>query len=463
MLTRTVLLLALAAVSAGAQRTQDIPQRVEEPNRQQESIEQSRRASEQGRKEREAAGEDITYEQVLSDPDNIELNYQFARSQVRKGNMRSAAATLERVLMVNPDLPKIRLFYAVVLFRLDNLDDAQRELDTLKAQKMPESLRSELNSYLAQIRSRRMRTRYNVLLGLGVDYDTNKNAAPLHDLRLFFGAPVRLDKKSVAQADETETYLGSLGFTHDLGYQAGHNIYGSYNYYRAEAEHQKILNLQSHSVELGFVYKTPKVDYTVDFEGSHVLLAQTSFLRQRGGRLHMDFKASPRLVPFLEAAHTYQRYNKTAVVPAADDRNGDKIEGTGGLRYVLTPTMSVLGSYSRVQQGAVNNVFALARDSFNLSHTWLLGKGTFLLTTGNVSLDRYVRPDRVVSVVPRVDNTYRARTTYGFPLDAIFRSKIVEDFVMTWSYEYYHASSTLLNYTYDDNKASMLLTYKWEH
>ena len=72
-------------------------------------------------------GEPVSYADVLRDPDNVGLNFRFARQQVRRGDVKGSAATLERILLVNPSLAQVRLFYAVVLFRLENLNESQRE------------------------------------------------------------------------------------------------------------------------------------------------------------------------------------------------------------------------------------------------------------------------------------------------------------------------------------------------
>jgi Flp pilus assembly protein TadD len=73
------------------------------------------------------SGPPVTYADVLRDPDNIELNLRFARTRVNEGNVRGAAATLERILLIDPDLAQVRLFYGVVLYRLENLDEAEKE------------------------------------------------------------------------------------------------------------------------------------------------------------------------------------------------------------------------------------------------------------------------------------------------------------------------------------------------
>ena len=62
-------------------------------------------------------GPPVTYQQVLADPDNIDLNIRYALTQIRDGNVRGAGATLERILLIRPDLASVRVLFAIVLFR----------------------------------------------------------------------------------------------------------------------------------------------------------------------------------------------------------------------------------------------------------------------------------------------------------------------------------------------------------
>jgi len=75
----------------------------------------------------EGAG-DITFQDVLDDPDNLGLNFRYAKAQIDSGNLTGAVATLERMLLIDPDLAEIRVYYGLVLFRLDSLGEAERQL-----------------------------------------------------------------------------------------------------------------------------------------------------------------------------------------------------------------------------------------------------------------------------------------------------------------------------------------------
>lgn len=50
---------------------------------------------------------DVTYEQVLKNPDNPALNAAYARGQIKRGDLLGASTTLERILLVHRLIQKI--------------------------------------------------------------------------------------------------------------------------------------------------------------------------------------------------------------------------------------------------------------------------------------------------------------------------------------------------------------------
>ena len=168
-------------------------------------------------------GTPVAYEDVLRDPDNVELNFRYARTLVRQGELRGAAATLERILLVDPDLAQVRLFYAVVLFRLDIIDEAEREFRAVAALDIPADARAEIEAYIERIALARRATRYTATLSAGAHYDTNRAASPRGETRLFFDIPI-----PVGDEEDDVGFLGidSFRVDHDLGFQDRHELFG---------------------------------------------------------------------------------------------------------------------------------------------------------------------------------------------------------------------------------------------
>ena len=135
------------------------------------------KAAQKAQKREILEGAHVSFEEVLKNPDDVELNFQFAKQQVAENDMLGAASTLERILIANPKLDQIRLFYLVVLFRLDNMTGAQQEIEILKTRSLTGDLQAELKRYEKEIKKRKRSTHLSISESVGMGLNTNRNAS----------------------------------------------------------------------------------------------------------------------------------------------------------------------------------------------------------------------------------------------------------------------------------------------
>lgn len=458
-------LLALATVLsllAPPARAQDVDteeelQRPQEAaEEQQESVEAAEEAEE--RRATEAAPE-IGYDDILKDPDNIELNYKYAQSLIQKGELRGAAATLERILMVDPALPRVRLLYGVVLYRLDSLREAQRELETLSALEMPDSLREELDEYLARIKRRLRKLNISSRFGLGFQYDSNRNAAPNAGRRLFGGVPVVLTTGR-KEDDQSLIALANIAMTYDPGSQAGHTLDLDYTFYRAEQTEIDLLDFEAHTWKAGATLKSAYGDISPAAVLGYIELDNIQYLRTRGAQLGWERAINPKLSLHAALRSEFQEFVNTTSVPVADERTGQETSAALGGHYVVAPTQRLGFRFLFGDKDARRRYNAYRRKSMSGSHQWLLGKGRFLLTSLTVSVDDYDDADVAISRLVRTDTSTRLGSTFGMPLGMLARP--LKDLIWTLTYEYFNSSSNIINYDYDNHRANMMFTYKFD-
>ncbi|MBI5239191.1 MAG: tetratricopeptide repeat protein [Elusimicrobia bacterium] len=453
MILHSFTLVCLLALPAALQ-AQDIDKDIQKPAREETEQQRSSRLAAEAAK-REAPGEDVAYEAVLADPDNVQLNYRYARAQVRRGDVKGAAATLERILLVDPKQTEIRLFYAIVLYRLDNMIEARRELDALKKLSLPPPLAEEAAKYAKAVESRSKRTHLNATAGLGFEYDTNRNAAPN---RALFGGT---DITPAQRRDDTSLiFLGSIGAKRDLPFQAVPEVFGSFTYYQAEQTLSKTLNLKAYSVAGGTVYRRGRAKLTPTALFDHVQLAQSTFLKNRGGELRLDYRFSPAASLFCSVKDVYQDFMATREVASAPERNGVQVDVALGGERILGPTMKAGIMLGRGFKNAAQAYWGYDRTTLGLNHSWLLGRGMFLLSSFNVNEDHYKQADTAIGGGYRKDTTMRAAGTLGAPLGLLHPK--LKDLLWTLTYEYYHALSNVPNYAYTNNKLATMITYRWE-
>lgn len=408
----------------------------------------------------------VTYEDILKDPDNIQLNFRYAQDQIAKGELLGSSATLERILLVNPNLADVRLLYAVVLYRLDSLNEAQKQLDLLKGVPMPDKIKSEVAQYQKKIKSRKRRTHFGLRESIGWGYDTNRNASPHSKQQLSFGVPLDVQGTNVRRGDTHFINVTTVDVNHDLGFQAGHSVFGSFTYFLQDQTNVNSLDLGSFQYELGGTYKSKWFDFTPSFFASHIFLSSENFLRSQGGNFLFERDFTKKLNGFYNFRLERQDYMDITENTTSHDRKGPQIDNLWGLNYVLLPTMRWSSSVGYAHKFAKQDYNAYDRVSLNNTHTWIWPKGQFVINAVNAYFDRYDVPDFSIVARHRHDKSIRYRATYGAPLETLLIGKVLpkpfKDIVFTISYEYYHALSNLTNYTYTNNKIEGLITKRLE-
>jgi tetratricopeptide (TPR) repeat protein len=296
-------------------------------------------ARERSRRLLDSDGPDIRYADVLADPDNAELNYRFAQQQIRRGDLKGAVSTLDRILVAYPDLHRVRLLYASVLLRLDALPEAEREFRTLLAADIAPAARAEITDALAQIERRRNRTRWTASTSIGVQYDTNRDSAPRSKTRLFADVPLAVGH---AKPDAAALAGGSLRVGHALGAADDREIYATVSGSYAFQNRQHQFDLAAWSFESGVIVRGDLADITAGLVVSHAALKNSQLLRAAGLKLRAEKQWQESVQVYAEAMLQYQNFdqihrtaNGAEIAPTADELTGARGSGAWG---ELAPT-----------------------------------------------------------------------------------------------------------------------------
>ena len=74
----------------------------------------------------------ITYIQILQNPNDLDLNLKYAQQQGKMGNYKQTISTLERLNMIYPDNVEIKLYLLSVLVQIDSPEKAKTIIDEMK-------------------------------------------------------------------------------------------------------------------------------------------------------------------------------------------------------------------------------------------------------------------------------------------------------------------------------------------
>lgn len=162
------------------------------------------------------------FEQMLRNPNDLDATFAYADVAAKLGDNEAAIGALERMLLFNPNLPRVDLELGALFFRLGSFDAAQTYFEKALAANPPPDVKERVETYLAQIAQQQSPEHFSGLLFVGAQYQSDANVAPGSSLinTLLLG-PVTLQNQFVKQADENIFGTATLLYSHDFGNQSG--------------------------------------------------------------------------------------------------------------------------------------------------------------------------------------------------------------------------------------------------
>ena len=402
----------------------------------------------------------ISYSDILKDPDNLALNLSYARQQIDDGDVKGASATFERVLLLYPNDEATRLLYAVVLFRLDNPDEARRELMRIEKSQSP-AIRKQAKKYLSQVNLQDSRTRFTLNLTAGGQIDTNPSANPTSERVLI------ADVESTADGIDTDqSVLGvaSLSMVHDLGFQAGHKVFAKASTAAIEQIEEDSLDIEATSGELGGILNWGRLSFRPTGLISTVRLADEQYQLEYGGKFAVSAKLSEQTNVTAEVIGTYQDFDSISVSTSASLQSGMSYVGKLSVSTILSPAQRLSFGYQHTEKLGSVDYYKYSYDQLYLTHLWSFSNGMFVASSIKGGSKRYEGPDTLVSSKTRDDTNIRLRSTFGTPINSVLPDllsfEIFDPFQVLFSAEYYKSESNLTNYTYDNLRGQALLNMR---
>ncbi len=408
----------------------------------------------------------VTYDQVFADPDNIELSYLYAISQIRKSDLLGASATLDRLILLAPKEPNIRALRAIVLYRLDNLREAQKEFADLLTLELNPDLRRGIERYAAELDRRDQKTRMTLLTSVGYQYDTNRAGVPdSGQVRTFLG---NFDLTGDGKKEDDHSLTGMVRFEieHDLPTQGRNTLFASLTAYGADQfqlDDFDTIDLTAQAggrFEFGAVFLTPTLTY------DHLFLGGDSYIDSIGGSLRADMRINDPVNLWLRGDINWVDYSNTTLYPAGDLQSGGDVGITVGADFYIGTDHRLTVSATHHGYNSDSEWESYVGERLNINHTWLIGGGAYLMTDLFGEYDNYDMADPITGATKRDDWIYRARMTLGVPVQTLFGADkwpaALDGLTVAAYGEYYRTDSNITNYEYDNVRAGLTISKRWE-
>src|SRR3984885_10419331 len=107
------------------------------------------------------------FQQMLRDPSNLDVTFAYADVSAQLGDNEAAVAALERMLLFNPNLPRVDLELGVLYFRMGSFEAAQTYFDKAKSFNPPQEVTARVDEYLAKIHTAEQVNQFTVFFFMG--------------------------------------------------------------------------------------------------------------------------------------------------------------------------------------------------------------------------------------------------------------------------------------------------------
>lgn len=277
--------VAFALLCAGPAElaAQGVPERI--PKAQVAAIQAAASEGEEAREELRRRY-DALFQVMLNDPRNLDAMFEFAQLATRLGEYEPAISTLERMLIFNPDLPRVRLELGALYYRIGAYSVAESYFAQLAEDPdVPEGVRQRVAEFREEIAQRSARSRLSGRVNVGLRYQTNANGGPADATVRALGLAAELDERFTAQPDYNWFASAVARHTYDLNTRSGSWLESTGQFYLSRQFEQE-------QVDLVFLELTsgPRLALTEDgMRGPTIRpYATHSYVQFDGDRLYVE-------------------------------------------------------------------------------------------------------------------------------------------------------------------------------
>jgi tetratricopeptide (TPR) repeat protein len=356
--------------------------------------------------------EDILFEKVYNDPGNIKLNFELARLQLKVGNIKGAAATLERILARFENETTAQLLLARINRQLGNPTEANRLYQAIiNNTNAPETNINQARQELASAKSPEDLWSFSGYVSMGGGLKSDARGVSDHNQVLL--QDVIYQTTTNSKSEKYRLATASFNAVRKLDPESNNNLIANLTVTDRTYDFYPEGKTTSYNASLALDLQTLGGFNTYTVNAGQLFVASQPYIDYYGASINHRHILAPNLIINVGGSATRQEFQDYPGI----DQNQDKSNWT------ISENIGLTKSFERVRLDAtlINSDILANQDwygyhsmqaNFAVTTNYLLG-----LTSINKSVTRnlYDAADTYVSNSIRRDliNTYGARWSIG--------------------------------------------------
>lgn len=263
------------------------------------------------------ARQQALFETMVAEPENLAVMFDYAAVSMRLEDYEPAISALERMLIFNPDLPRVKLELGVAYFRLGSYEVARFYFEEALAADPPPQVAERVAPFLSTIEARTAIDAFSGFVAFGPVYSSNATLGPNDRIILFTpegGSPqgVSLADDQTPEADYGVRLAASATWSRDLRRATEDRWISTLSYAGLRYASEEAGEFDALSIDTG-----PRLSLSPRafgptlrpyLEGGVVRSAGDLLYRQTGGGAQVSDSLTPRLGVFGALLAQYRDY-----------------------------------------------------------------------------------------------------------------------------------------------------------
>jgi hypothetical protein len=404
---------------------------------------------------------------MMADPGNLDKTFAFAKLAIAKKDYEGAIGALERMLLINPILPRVRLELGVLYFRLNSYQTARTYLTTaIESPTVPPEVRKRAKTFIAEIDRRLSRHRLSGSLAAGLRYQTNATAAPSSTTVRLFGFQAELDERFTAKSDWNGFLAASLKYLYDFKTVHGEMFEATMLLYGTRQLTQSQVNLGIAEVTAG-----PRMALAPNLVShltvrpyailTFIALDDARYYWAPGGGFELSKSFGKKTVAQLTFEARDRRFNNTGERPFSTAMDGRELRVQVRVQQRLTDRLAALAVFLFADQKATSPSEANRQiaGTVALSYTYLpplIGAPRPWSTVASVTRahTNYGAPDPIVD-----PNTKRRNRDWRFAVTTTI--PVLRNLEVNLAVAHTKRTSSLPNFAFKNTSVAVGVTWRF--
>jgi hypothetical protein len=392
------------------------------------------------------------FEQMVRQPSNHELTFDFVRVATARGDYEAAIGALERLMFYNPKLTRVKYELGALYFRLGSYEMAKRYFrEALASPDLDPVTRVRIETYLPDAEKQTQASRLSGFVQTGIRSQTNASFAPSTGTIRLGGQDLALLPTAQKKSDINWFGLAGISHDYDLGNQRGDVLETRFAGYLTQQQHFDQLNVGLFDISFGprlalAPEYLPGVTIKPYVVGGNTWIDGASYMSSVGAGVAIKVPVNDRFTfgPDFEWRHADFRTGD--VNPVSGFNTGDWYTAALATSFRISQSVNLdaRGLYRRGDSAFTFQSFdqwaAEAALTFEFAPPWAT-------IPRNWSVSPFVKFIETSFDAPNPFlDPFTARRDQQWSVGAMFNAPITRTFGVSAAIQYDHVNSSLPNY-----------------